>query len=302
MNQRDLGFSYTAADIDRAALLEESARLFDERLEHLGAGDEAGETNEGMLARSLKEDIAEFAGHPEVYPISDEAFLGSSLQAVPVPFSELADRFAFYWVRFPLKLWPRRHWYFNRIEMYVEFNPDETDSKRRPKAYDIMPKQQWQTLMELSDQLEIHLDESFHFAAKVPTIGGDVGVLGGGISGGIDAGGQGGLKLVVGPFLYRLRKAKIQHTDTGNESVFWRLDGSEFFQENTPQIVTIVQVPREVGRLTATAELAAYRYFNLGASGLQRAVSTLPERLKSWFKGGMPVFHRLKEPWELASP
>jgi len=57
--------------------------------------------------------------------------------------AEAAARF--YAVTFPVILFPRRGWAFNRLECQVELNPGEP-SKRRPLAHDIFPASSWETL------------------------------------------------------------------------------------------------------------------------------------------------------------
>ena len=73
--------------------------------------------------------------------------------------------------------------------------------------------------------------------------------------------------------------------------VFWRLDGREFFEENSPALVAITRVPKETKEVTIKAAMQAYRYFRFGAAGIQQAVSVLPSVFRSWFEGGAPIRH-----------
>ena len=101
--------------------------------------------------------------------------------------------------------------------------------------------------------------------------------------------GNAGLKAEAGPFVYRITKAKIQHNGTGLDWVFWRLDGAEFFQENRPDLVVIVQVPRETQDFKVHAAMQAYRYFNTLGAEWREAILGLPSRLLSFFENGAPV-------------
>jgi len=301
MPDNTMEFSFSEGAVDRASVLEEAARSIDDRRTHLGGADEAvPETPEGQLLRALKDDIAELGDFPEVVKITDQDFLASQFKSVPAPFARLKRDYNFYWVRYPLRLFPRRNWAFNRLELYVNFNQDAPPADR-PRAYQILPARQFQQLLELSDQLEVHLDENFQFSAKVSQLDANLPQAEASLGGGVGTDFSGGLGLVVGPFMYRWKRAKVEHTDTGLTSVFWRLDGAEFFQDDAPAFVTILQVPKDVENVQIDAELMAYRYFNFASAGLQDSIRVLSEKLQNWFKGGMPVNDRLDQPWDISA-
>jgi hypothetical protein len=292
VTNEDLSFSYDTTGVDRDQLLSAAAARVD-AIEH-GMGDlppvlgqPPEPTPAGNLLRDLKSDRAEFAGFPEIYRITDESFLAAD-KPVPVGFSQLAERSNFYWVYFPLVLFPARNSAFNRLELGVKFSGGDGAAHLQPKAYQILPNQQFQTLVEANQGLEVRLDEQLQFDVKPVDINTPIGGAGGAVS--AKAAGQAGL--VVGPFVYKVKRAKIQHTAVGAESVFWRLDGAEFFQEDTPEFIVVLQVPKELREVRIQAELAAYRSFNFFSAGLREAIEQLGEGLRNWLKGGAPVSHQ----------
>lgn len=298
MADENLGFSFDMKDIDRSALLTEAAN----RLDLFGSvvlGDESSpkkETPEGNLARALLGDVARFTGFPDVYKITDKDFLMKNLK-VPVKFKELTEKYNFYWLYFPIALFPRQNWAFNRLELAIEFNPGASAAHSRPKAYEILPMKRFQTLLEVSDHLEVRLDENFEFSAKSGKLEAELLGAGGKLDAGVDVKAAAGMGVVAGPFVYSIRKAKIEHTPTGMESVFWRLDGPEFFQENDPPIVVIAQVPIETKEVKIAAAMQAYRHFNYLSAPLQDAIKELPKALRGFFKGGLPL--RDEASWDI---
>jgi hypothetical protein len=225
--------------------------------------------------------------YPDVYRITDKDFLAANKPA-PVRFNELAKNFSFYWIHFPIGLKPELHWGFNMIEVRVEFSPDQVPHTR-PKAYAILPKREFQTLLQARTALEIKLNENLEFEAstgelKLPGNGGSAK-----LNADVGAVAKAGAGAVFGPFEYRIKKARIDHSATGMEWVFWRLDGAKFFQEDTPELVVIAQVPKTTKTVIVKAELQASRYFNTGAAPWQTVIRRIPRALLNFFEKGMPL-------------
>lgn len=279
----NLDFSFDLAKIDRESLLDEAGNFVDARLSHMsGKSGAVVPTDEGDLIRDLAQDNATLAPTPDVYPITDEIFLNQQ-RPVPVALKALSEHFKFFWVRFAVGLMPRRNWAFNRIEVKVVFNPGG-DPNTRPKAYQIFPDKKFQDLMKASTHLEVSLDEKFEFSAKAAA---DVALAKAGAS--ANAGGTAGMKIVAGPFNYRIARAKIDNSGPGLDWVFWRMDGQEFFQETRPDFIVIVQVPRGTAEFKIKAAMQASRFFNLAAANVQDAIKALPAKLASFFKTGAPL-------------
>lgn len=282
-------FTYDVENIDRRALLEEAARRFNAQHGHLGGKFEKFETSpEADLALGIIDDEAEFNGFPRLYKITEADFVGNKLP-VPVRFKELSQYYNFYDMRFPLLLLPRRDWAFNYLEMRVEMKSPNALPHMQPVAYELMPEKQFQDVVSADGRLVVRIGESFKFSAKAAPPEVDVGIAKVGAEAGVHGELTSDAGVVVGPFLFRLRKAKIISEGIDGQVVFWRLDGSQFFQENRVLLLVIVQIPKEVKELQVKARFQAARHFNLANSNLQRAVEQLPEAIRTFFKKGAPI-------------
>lgn len=299
-----LTFSYDISNVDRSKLLGDAATRLDNLSGHMSGDSTTGvsETDEGKLVRALMDDVAEFAAFPEVYPITitKEDSPERRKTEIPAEFSQLFDNYKFYWIRFPLKLFTRLNWKFNRIELYIEFNRHESNAQLRPKAHNIFPKREYQTLFET----EANLGVNFNGSVQLDVDSGIVGVQ-------LEER-KAKAKIIINThtdtkietklnFDYKIAKAKIQHTDTGAESIFWRVDGAEFFEDKVPPFIVIAQVPKQVKNVTIHAELMAYRFFSFATAELQEKVRNLPDAIMQFFKRGIPIRDRTDEPWDISS-
>src|SRR5437016_4302004 len=106
MNDSDAAFRFNVEGVDRDGLLAEAAQRID-RLITADYGGEGGpsETPEGAELRAFQDDVAEWAAFPVVYRITDRDFLGQDLK-VPVRFQQLSRAYDFYWLHFPITLFP----------------------------------------------------------------------------------------------------------------------------------------------------------------------------------------------------
>ena len=282
MAKTSLDFSFEIGSVNREALLNEAASLLDSQRAHLHDPSAPATTREGDLVRELSQDRAGLAAMPDVYAITDKDFLDHG-RPTPVRFQELSQQFKFYWVKFPIGLMPRRNWAFNRLEVKVEFNPGAAAASR-PRGYQILPNRKFQELLKASTRLEVSLDENFELSAKAAV---DAGLAKAGASAGLK--GSAHASLASGPFEYRVTKALVDHSGTGLEWVFWRLDSGRFFEEDRPELIVIVQVPKAAKEFKIYAALIAYRYFNTGAADWQEAILRLPRQFASFFQKGNPV-------------
>ena len=291
-------FEFNMAGIDRNRLLEQAASDLDALRGHLdNATGGVAPTDEGDRTRAIRNDQALLPAFPDVYRITDHDFLARHAPA-PVAFSELARSFDFYWIRFPVGLKPELNWGFNMIEVRIEFN-EGAPPHTRPKAYQILPQKQFQTLVDANTSIEVTLNEKLEFEAKTGLLEGALGPAGAKASAEVGAVAKAGAGAVLGPFRYRIKKAKIDHSATGLEWVFWRIDGAEFFQEDSPELVVIAQVPKITKTVTVKAELQASRYFSYGAAPWQDAVKQIPALLRGFFENGMPL--RDEKPWDITA-
>jgi hypothetical protein len=292
MTSDDLDFSAELSE-DRAAVLLDAARRVDALSGHLGPNGEAdGEF--GDLLRTLSEDSVEFGSFPDVLPVPILDLPNADRTSAAWQ-AALEEGYTFWWIRLPVLLFPRRGWGFTRLEMRVDFNADEPDPRRRPKAFDILPNRRFDTIMSAGGEVHVGVGADARLAVEVPTLPlGAIGALAGlplplsaGAKASADVGASVGV--AIAPVRFRMRAAKVNHTAEGLEKVFWRLDGAEFFAEDPPQLVIILQVPRETATLRMRAVMRAYRRFSFFPAGLQSMIRELPSALRAFFTQGAPV-------------
>jgi hypothetical protein len=287
----ELDFSYDLSGVNRQAILQEAAAALDARRATLGPGTGAGiPTAAGDVVRELMLDHASLPDSLDLYRITDQDFLNpkrpTAARAVPVRFKELTDKFTFYWLPIRVGLLPRRGWAFNRLEVKLAFN-QESPAGSRPKSWQVLPDRRFQTGLKVGTRLEVGLNENFEFSAQVaPPSAENASAK---LKAGVDATTAAGLGLVAGPFEYRVASAKIDQNGPGMDWVFWRLDGAEFFQEDRPELVVILQVPHSTRELKIAARMQAYRYFKFLAADFRDVVKGIPEKLRALFEGGLPV-------------
>ena len=297
MLDQDATFSFDIRGLDRAELIVESAAELDVLSGVYGAQDSSERAPEARLARMLSEEFAELPHHPDVLEITAADFAASGHE-VPLTFSRRAETNAFYWMRLPLTLRPKLDWAFSRLELAVEFNPeDDEPASQRPVAYAILPNRDFADRFQARATLDVAFNAAFELTAGLPEVTIPIGAPVA-VTTAAEASARLGAGLgVTTQYEWRLQKARIDHTETGLPRVFWRIDGTQFFAQEVPTPIVVVQVPRAAGRLEVAAAMQAYRHVSLLNASLAQKITELPGRLKAFFTGGSPL--RDERSWDL---
>lgn len=287
MDGDDLRFS-CAPVADRRALLLDAARRVDALEGHLGKHSaDPQRDGHGDLLRALAEDNVEFGAHPDLYRIAVPKSSGGDAASAQ-PLIALGANYTFWWLRIPVLLFPRRNWAFTRLEVGIEFNPDE-EARIRPKAYDILPNRRFDTIMQVGTEVTVKLGADVHFSVDTGNLQLPAGLpveAETGVKVLTDVGGEISLGIRV---KYRAAAARVNHTSEGLPKVLWRLDGAEFFQESPPALIVILQVPNEAAVVKMLGEMYAYRQFTMFPARLQTLIRELPEALRAFFTQGAPI-------------
>lgn len=288
MADQGLNFSF-AVGSERHALLLDAATKLDNKDVNLSEGERALPTELGSTLRLLAEDRAELPDHPEVYSISTAEALADGKPAF-VPIEALTDRYDFYLIRFNVGLVSRLGWQFNMLEAQIEFNVGET--AMRPKAFTIFPRKEFEELLKLNGGMKVWINEKGELDAGVslPTLDTRHARLKGGAS--VSTGANLDLGAEIPTFDWSFRKARIEHSGTGLERVFWRIRDGKFMAGDSLSLMVIAQVPRGMKKFRITAELQAYRYFNLLDASLKDAVMRLGDQVKNLFRGDLPLYQQ----------
>jgi hypothetical protein len=249
---------------------------------------DAGEAPALSLLNELNQEIAEFSAYPDILQLKAEHFTEHGL-TVPARFQDLSQSNKFYWLRFPITLFPLQNFPFYKLECKVEFNPGISEGHLRPRTHQILPNRKFLQLLEFTDSLEVRIGENFEFQADSGSLEGKAGPAKAKAKGAVDAKAAGALGFVAGPFTYRLKRAQIEHSPTGTEQVFWRLAGAEFFQDDDPNFIVVLQVPNSVNEVRIAAALQAYHKPNVAAMGLGESIRYFGNQLATFFRKGAPA-------------
>jgi hypothetical protein len=284
-----LSFDFEDLDLlDRDALIDEAAEVAGSLVTR-GVRDYSfgPETDVLAVLADLKAEKAAFGPSPEVLPLDAESLAARGV-TLDARVKALLGRFDFYAVTFPVILFPRRGWAFNRLECQVELNPGEPP-KRRPLAHDIFPASSWETLANATMRLEIGITEGLKLGAKaaLPPI------AEAGAEARLDAGAGFAFPLRE----YQVRKARIVSRGKDDCEVFWRLDDTHLFEKDDLPLGVILKVPRGVTPVRAKGVLVADRSFQTLSADLGVLMRHLSERVRSFFRKGAPLTD--SKEWEL---
>jgi len=211
---------------------------------------------------------------------------------VPPRFRELSEQYKFYWLRFPITFHLPSNWYFNKLECAVEFNPETAEGHLRPRACMILPDQKFQKQLELSDGIELRIGENFEFEATSGDLSLQANQAQTTAKASVDAKAASKLGLVVGSFNYSLKKAQITRSDSGDARVFWCIEGTEFFQENLPKLIVVLQVPKAVEQVKIQAALQAYhrsKFWTAQLADLGDVIHLLSKKAQTFLRKGAPL-------------
>ena len=288
MSNGSLDFDFDMAGVDRAELLAKTSQTIQALDAELGADAASMQASATDLFDHLNKGVARFSAFPDVIRLEEEHFTKHGLP-VPLRFQELNRQNQFFWLRFPITLFAPEDMPFNKLECAVEFNPGVADGYLRPRAQMILPDRKFKQYFEANTGFELRINENFEFESGSPKLdlsAGDAHVKG---QAAADAKAAGKLGFVAGPFTYRLKKATVDHSPVGTEKVLWRLTGAEFFQEDDPTLIVVLQVPRAVKDVKIAAALQAYHQFNPWTSALGKAFRYLTKRDADFFSKGAPL-------------
>jgi hypothetical protein len=278
-----------APGIDRNQLLARAADQLNALRGDMGGAAVPGrapvDTPEACTIRAMAKDEGRFADKPQVFPITDQAYLAARL-SVPVAAEQMMSQYRFYLLRFSFDLQPAAGWAFNKLAVQVEFDADETGN--RPKVYALFPDKKFKPILEAGAKVDAGLGADMQFAAGLKEVQLSAGPAG------LTTGGQAHAKagvdttLVVGPFSLDWKKALIKTSQAGLEWAWWELDGAEFNRGDDPGLMLVAQVPRTAKRVGLHGQFRASRLFQLFDFGLRNAILNLDEAMSRFFKGGAP--------------
>ncbi|HEY9059464.1 MAG TPA: hypothetical protein VIO64_03020 [Pseudobacteroides sp.] len=265
-------FSVDLSNIDRNAYINEAARLTDDLTPH-----------QGETVRAFTQDKASFGETPEVYKITVKDFIEKK-RNIPHIFSQLSEDYDFYWIRFPVNFIKKSVWAFNKLEVIIDLLADPENPQRYPKAFQVLPDKKFLYPLQSSSSIAVNIDDNFQFSADPRVETHDLFTLAQ-----VSAKSESNTGMVLGPLKYSLKRARVDHSDIGNQWIFWMLDGIEFVQDSSPDLVIITQIAKNTEKLNIRAQLQAYCDFSLLHEDIQTVVGSLPDDIKRFFIKGCPA-------------
>jgi hypothetical protein len=237
-----------------------------------------------MLLREMDEDIAQFADFPVVYPILEDDFVARD-GSVPDGFRQLSARNRFYRIEFPVNLFPRSSWSFDRLEVRIEFNRGDVASLR-PKAFQVFPNRQVAELAKGTYGATVRVTSDLTFAVDTSPV---TSALPMPVAGAASAGAGAKLNLALGPFEYRVTRMVVETSAVGLEKVGWRFDDPNLLRDDPPRLIVITQVPSAATAVRVECALQAYRNYNFLADRVRNTLRELPKAIHGWFQNGAPL-------------
>jgi hypothetical protein len=269
----------------RSDLLAEAADSLDSLMHAQGGETETGGSEAAKHLRAMMQDEARFAERPNVYEVTAEEVVKAAKQLVPIAAAKYEQNFRFYLMRFPFDLRPSGPWSFNELKVEVQFGSGPQE--HRPKVHAIFPNSKMQEKLSATGTLQVSLEPTLEFQAKTGGLKLEAGqaAISGGAS--INTGIRGGASLGVGPVGVNWKKAIVKTSQTGLEWVWWEIGGAELNEGDDPQLMVILQVPRDSSSVTATGRLVTTRYYNLISRAFKN-LTNLSRIYREFIEAGIP--------------
>lgn len=269
----------------RSTLLADAANSLDSLMNTQGAETESARSEAAGHLRALMRDEVKFAARPSVDPVGAAQAAGEAKQPVAIAVADYEKNYRFYLIKFPFDLRPAGPWSFNELKVEVEFASGQQE--HRPKVHAIFPDSKMQDKLSATGSLQVSLEPSLEFQAKTGALQLQAGSAA--VSGGASLGTaiKGGASLGIGPFGVNWKKALVKTSQTGLEWAWWEIGGAELNKGDDPNLMVILQVPRESTSVTATGRLVATRYYNL-ISRAFRNITNLAQVYREFLQAGVP--------------
>ncbi len=250
------------------------------------------------LLNSLSQQVARFASEPEVFRF-DKANYTSHGLPVPTQIEQILEENRIYWVHFPIIMHPQEDRPFTKIKVAVEFNPGVDDGQSRPRALTILPEPRFRDRLAHEGELKLSLNANLEFEAHTGDIDIPIPTTGSlGLDSGLTTANVARLGLTVFPFTYRLRAAEITNSAARAEQVYWTVKGNKFFQDNRPEFIVILQVPKSIASVRIAAAMQAYSEVRLA----DRILRLFRPNVKRYLEAGAPIpDQRTPDQWDITA-
>lgn len=281
----NFSFTFQAGESFEGFVKQAAAKL-PSALANLGGGDASAGPTAQQIA-DLGRNVARLPeNQPLLTPIRPDQFVSQGL-GVPARLRDQNRKSTFYWVEFPLVLQPYVGHRVRRVERNLRL---ATTPPGAALFRSVLPDQKFVELLSGKTGATLKLAENMEFSATTPSEIDDFAklVAQGKAKASVEVSAAAEAGLVAGPFEYRVRKAKIEHSPNQTNEMFWRVDGEEFFEGATAEFVAILEVPKTTTTLVIDAAVQTAFAFQWWSSDLSVVFDQVSDRLRGFIEAGAP--------------
>ncbi|MBS1745952.1 MAG: hypothetical protein JST21_07260 [Bacteroidetes bacterium] len=267
---------------NRSQLLEETI----EKVNALDASTLGSGSNQksklGSALDKLNDDQVE-VGKADVFRITDNSFYKQQFE-IPVDLSPVFKQYDFLYTEFPVGLKTRSKWSFNKYRLLIEFEDDNI------KVIDIFPSDKFKEIAKVQGNLNVGIDTSLNFKAVTPEIKIQKGVATLEANAAVGANESGGIKFIVPPFEYSIKKWEIKTEGKDLNYLDWEFYSiDEEMKSESRKLKAIIRIPKNIKSANYTTTLVAYRNPDSFKDALTGIFTNFSDTLQSWFSKGVPI-------------
>lgn len=234
---------------------------------------------------------ANFPPKLDVYPLSEADFKQQEKPLSPAIRVRMSEN-SFYLVNIPINFILPLGYSLNRLECTLEFCPEDNNPKQQPVIYDVYPKSETVTMLDLSGDLQILLYENLLFLGKITNINQESTDIVPQAEAKLTTYIKSGISFTVNSLNYQCYRQLIKAIGKGNSRAVWQFDGKKSLLGQEILLSVILMIPKtRLKPVDAAASLTANYHFEwLTANILQdypkRLTNNHPNPIKldyKWF-------------------
>jgi hypothetical protein len=265
------------------------SQLLEETIEKVNALDAAtlgsGSGHKSKLGKALDKlnnDQVEL-GKADVFRITDNSFYKQKFD-IPVDLAPTFNQYDFLYAEFPVGMKTRSRWSFNKYRLLIEFDDDEI------KVIDIFPSDKFKEAAKVQGNLNVGIDTSLNFKAATPEINIQKGVAALKVNAAAGVNETGGIKFIVPPFEYSIKKWEIKTEGKDLNYLDWEFYSiNEEMKSESRKLKAIIRMPKNIKTANFSTTLVAYRNPDSFKDALAGLFNNFSDTVQSWFSKGVPI-------------
>ncbi len=289
--------------------LQESQELLQELFEEVKA-QEGTLGDEGELGKNAEKikcwiDTKVNFGNPrdKLIRLTPKLFEEVGVELDAISRQQMQDQYDFYYMTLTvsMRLGSSRV-QFQRLACELDFDPKDTEG---PIVHSIFPTSEWKEVLQWGGGMNLGLNSNLEWSAGVDTpeeiAGTDMPAH---VKANIANKNSVRAAIVMPEFSYKLGRAEIAATGTGNSECFWRIDKPELQQAQTVQFGVVFKVPQGTTTLDLTGITWGEPSLPWLTADIRDVFEFLSAKWQTLFRQGDPksLAKGDNEQWSLALP